>query len=145
MSLVERTLENRLVAYLETFQEDGDPLEDFDILAGHRTGERPPTYIVVTVTSSGGDLAYAGVEECQIQILVITQADDIAMALHDSAVAAIRAILSENQIPEIIEEINDEDFALSTICYDGAEEARDEEENKHGTGLAYRGWASSLE
>lgn len=144
MITVERTLENRLVTYLQTFQEVGDPLRGFPVIAGHRTDDRPSKYVCVSVTASGGDLAYAGIEQCEAQVLVITQADDTELPAHDAAARAVRAIFQEAELDSVREGVNDETFALSAMDYLRHDEARDEDKNRHGTALVYNVWAAEL-
>lgn len=148
MTTVEIELETRLVAYLqENFQEEGDPLNGIEILGGHTahpTAERPPSYLCITCTAAGGELAYAGIHEVVARALMFSQADDVPIADHSAAVQAVRAIFSDSELTAALAAISDEVMALTAWSYEGSQEGRDEAANKHGTEETWRGWCAFL-
>ena len=145
MTTVELELEARLVSYVTAnFTGAGEPLENYEPIAGHTAGERPTTYLCITCSGAGGELSYAGIEEVIVRALVMSQADDESMAEHAAAVAAIRVIFSRDQLTTIINAVSDGDFSLSGLAYEGSQEARDEGENKHGTEESWRSYAAIL-
>ena len=137
---IERELENRLVTYLVTFTE----LSAFTVVSAHSSAERPLTYIAVGAKAAGGPLAYAGIEEIESTVLVITRADDQAITVHDATVKVLRAILSRPQMATVKAAVNDTAFALTSISYTGSDEARDSEKNLHGTSLHFTALAALL-
>jgi hypothetical protein len=144
MTPPEITAETRLKTYLESYQEAGEPLDGWAIVEGHSAAEKPVSFIAITGTNAGGELASAGIYEAEVKILVVSQGDDILLASHTAAVEAVRGLLAGARIASILAAINDAAWACSGLAYEGATEARDETTNKHGTELAYRGWFANL-
>jgi hypothetical protein len=144
MTPAEITAESRLKEYLESYQEEGEPLEGWAIIEGHSAEARPVSYICITATTGGGGLAAAGIIESELRILILSQADDVPLADHLAAVEAVRGILAGARIASILAAINDTAWACSGLAFEGATEGRDEAANKHGTELSYRGWFANL-
>lgn len=137
-------LERRLVGYLQEFQESGDPLAEYTVVAGHTSADRPMPHVAVTCTNAGGGLSYSGVDEVVVRVLVLTSADDEAFSVHEAAVAAVRAILSRALAITVSDELSDESFAVSGYVYEGSVEGRDETQRRHGTEETWRFWASVM-
>jgi hypothetical protein len=151
MSFLAARLESAICIYLRTV------LPGFPVYAGHSSEvmESMPR-LICTITSGGGPLAYAGIDECAVEIQILAPAgellsdpdpvatlarisDAIRSALCLDNLASLKAIL--NAPDEGPDERPVRGIGLSGLEYGGHKEGRDPDRALHGVILTYTAWA----
>jgi hypothetical protein len=134
--------ETTLSAYLAA------ALPDVPVLAGHSNDDMTALpRVIVTVSSSGGQLLHsAGVEQAELQILVLTSSgsvdgDDSPLETVASIADVIRALLAEGNISTVAPAIAETPgVGLCGLEYGGHKEGRDPDRALHGIDLGYTAW-----
>lgn len=152
MSILTTKIEEALAGYLQS------DLVGVPIYLGHSSADVTSfPRVVVTAKSSGGGLAYAGIDEIEIEISIVTIAGDDGVTPDQIAAIntisdSIRYTLSLPRLPALLSALNPpaigsdtrpvKGLLVSGLVYEGASEGRDSERALHGILLAFRAWAS---
>lgn len=145
-NLVERGLVAYFTPFLSAGLEPGDapPLEGAELREGHADEKQPndKPVVVITCTNLGGELAYAGNYEAEVQIRIETSIDEQGGQVHGGLCNAILALLAPEHTEAVLSALRSIP-GLGVSCFEldyqaRTREARDAGRRRHGKALPYR-------
>ena len=103
---------------------------------------------IVTSSEGGGGLADSGIDQCRVEVLLLSRSDDDVR--HGLLHLALRALLQFGQLGAIQAVTNKPDgedaraiqgFGLDALDFINEVEGRDEKKNQHGVRINFNVWA----
>lgn len=142
MSLIALALETTLSSYVRAL------MPGFEVYPGHTAAkmDKCPRAIVTAISSGGPLVEGAGVEEIDVEILIVVSAlpdpagDPDPVVTLSSITDAVRSALSLDMLPTVKAAIS----GLDGLEFVKSGEGRDKEHAQHGILLNYTAWAHAI-
>jgi hypothetical protein len=148
---IQYKIEQALIAYLQTFQGGGGPIDGLTFYPGHGSQDllKYPRCII-TFAQAGGGLAYDGNYECPGEALLLWEPKNndttgnimhqaLLCLLNQEQLAAVQAVTNAPTVGPDLRAVKQ--FGLDSIALGDQLEGRDEKDNKHGVKIPLLVWA----